>query len=249
MSTATDRYGKIIESIFHDRYVPGRTVVDFERTDLQRTAEKLGISLPKNLGDIVYSFRYRAPLPTSILATAPANAEWIIRSTGRSRYRFALVSESVLSPDPSLTSIRIFDATPGSVQRYRLSEEQLLLARIRHNRLLDIFTGLTCVSLQTHVKTTVSDMGGVETDELYVGLDREGAEYVLPVQATGARERLHIVQIEQDVAMCAERFPDLTSRAIGAQFLTDGAIALMEFRKDGATVHVLNERHYRLVTY
>ena len=29
-------------------------------------------------------------------------------------------------------------------------------------------------------------MGGVETDELYVGVDRHGVHYVLPVQASGA---------------------------------------------------------------
>ena len=47
-------------------------------------------------------------------------------------------------------SIKIPDATPGIVQKYALADEQALLAKLRYNRLLDIFTGVTCYSLQNH---------------------------------------------------------------------------------------------------
>jgi hypothetical protein len=45
---------------------------------------------------------------------------------------------------------------------------------MRYNRLLDIFTGVACYSLQNHLRTTVPDVGQVETDELYVGVDKNG---------------------------------------------------------------------------
>lgn len=244
---ATNRYGRIIEAIFAERYQPGATEVDFERSDIETTAEQLGIKLPKNLGDVLYSFRYRAALPGAIIATAPDDSEWIIRSVGRSKYRFALVKETALIPEPMMARIKVPDATPGLIERYRLSDEQALLAKLRYNRLLDIFTGITCYSLQTHLRTTVVGMGGVETDELYVGIDRRGVHYVLPVQAKGGTDRLHVVQIEQDFAMCAEKFPSLPCRAIAAQFMADDVIALFELAQGAEYVEILEQKHYQLV--
>jgi hypothetical protein len=61
-----NRYTLIIESIFSQKYKKGDKEVLFERNYLVQTADKLGISLPKNLGDVLYSFRYRACLPESI---------------------------------------------------------------------------------------------------------------------------------------------------------------------------------------
>jgi hypothetical protein len=61
------------------------------------------------------------------------------------------------------------DATPGIVAKYSLNDEQALLAKVRYNRLIDIFTGVTCYSLQNHLRTTVAELGQVETDEIYVG--------------------------------------------------------------------------------
>ena len=40
-------------------------------------------------------------------------------------------------------------------------------------------------ALQNHLRTTVAGMGQVETDEIYVGVDRSGSHYVVPVQAKG----------------------------------------------------------------
>ncbi len=42
--------------------------------------------------------------------------------------------------------VKVPDATPGLVTKYALDDEQGLLARLRYNRLIDIFTGLVCYS-------------------------------------------------------------------------------------------------------
>ena len=63
-----NRYAAIIEAIFLAKYKQGQREVAFERQDIANFASELGIILPKNLGDVVYSFRYRAILPESILA-------------------------------------------------------------------------------------------------------------------------------------------------------------------------------------
>jgi hypothetical protein len=87
----------------------------------------------------------------------------------------------------------------------------------------------------------------VETDEIYIGVDRRGAHYVLPVQAKGAKDRLGIVQIEQDVAMCADKFPSLICRPIATQFMKDDLIALFEFEEGESGIALVAEKHYRLV--
>jgi len=77
-----NRYSQIIEAIFFNSYKKGIAEIPFTREDIELTASKLEIKLPKNLGDLLYSFRYRTALPKSITDTAPEGFEWIIRSTG-----------------------------------------------------------------------------------------------------------------------------------------------------------------------
>lgn len=90
-------------------------------------------------------------------------------------------------------------------------------------------------------------MGQVETDEIYVGVDRRGAQYVFPVQAKGGNDKLNIVQIEQDFAIGAEKFPDLICRCIAAQFMEDDVIALFVFEISDDGIALADEKHYRLV--
>ncbi len=242
-----NRYARIIERIFLNNYKEGATQITFERADIERAAKDLGIQLPKNLGDVLYSFRYRATLPNPIRSTAPQGMTWIIRAEGRSRYTFALVPDRPIIPNELLVETKVPDSTPGIIVMYALGDEQALLAKIRYNRLIDIFTGVTCYSLQNHLRTTVTGIGQVETDEVYLGVDRRGVHYVFPVQAKAGNDRLSIVQIEQDFALCAEKFPDLVCCAIGAQFISDDFIALFAFELGENGVALAREKHYRLV--
>jgi hypothetical protein len=240
-------YTAIIERIFHSKYQVGTREVDFEREELVTAARELKIDLPKNLGDLVYSLRYRAGLPESIQNLAGEGETWIIRSTGRAKYRFVLVRSKPIMPNENMSTTKVPDATPGIVAKYALSDEQALLAKVRYNRLIDIFTGVACYSLQNHLRTTAPNMGQVETDEIYIGVDKKGAHYVFPVQAKGGNDKLSIVQIEQDLAVCAHKFPSLICRAIAAQFMAEGVIALFEFEEGEHGVTICDEKHYRLV--
>jgi hypothetical protein len=91
------------------------------------------------------------------------------------------------------------------------------------------------------------DGSQVETDEIYIGLDKRGAHYVLPVQAKGGKDRIGIVQIEQDFELCVIKFPNLVCRAIAAQFVEGNLIALFELEQTGEGIKVSSEKHYRLV--
>jgi hypothetical protein len=94
MANEGNRYAQIIQAIFAKYYRKGAQEVSFERADIELAAEKLGIVLPKNIGDVLYSFRYRQDLPSAIAQKAPEGQTWIIRPAGRSRYKFVLVPQA-----------------------------------------------------------------------------------------------------------------------------------------------------------
>jgi hypothetical protein len=244
---APNRYTKILEAIFTRHYKKGATQIEFERSEINQVAEELGIALPKNLGDVLYSFRYRTLLPKSISSKTPKGYEWIIRPSGKGKYKLVIAKQSAFAPSTSLVETKIPDATPGVIISYSLNDEQSLLAKLRYNRLIDIFTGLTCYSLQSHLRTTLHGGSQIETDEIYVGLDKRGAHYVIPVQAKGRRDRIGVVQIEQDIEMCTAKFPELVCRAIAAQYMDENFIALFEFEPTNEGIKVSAEKHYRLV--
>lgn len=248
MATSKNRYSRIIEAIFNKYYQKGATEISFKRPDITRAAEELEIRLPKNLGDVLHSFRYRADLPNSIVKKAPEGYEWIIRPAGSAQYKLVLVPKVAIVPSGMLAETKIPDATPGVIARYSLTDEQALLAKLRYNRLIDIFTGLACYSFQSHLRTSVPDIGQVETDEIYIGIDKRGAHFILPVQAKGKADKIGIVQIEQDFALCARNFSGLVCRSIAAQLMENQLIALFELKqnvKEG--IRISAERHYRLV--
>jgi hypothetical protein len=252
-ATKEERYVSIIKKVFKDNYRPGSVQVPFVRKEIETAAKELGLPPPSNLGDVPYTFRIRRPLPKEVMDCAPKGKEWVIRGTGRSKYAFEPVKQAWFFPNLSLAVTKIPVATPGIIGKYALTDEQALLAVLRYNRLIDIFSRVTCYSLQNHLRTTVTGIGQIETDEIYLGIDVRGAHYLLPVQAKSGSDNLGVVQIEQDFALARkEEFKNLIPRCMGAQFVDDGEdtprIVLFEFKEDSRGEIVLGrEKHYRLV--
>ena len=240
-------YQDIIAQIFSDRYKDGTDGFEFKREDIENTAKSMGATLPKNLGDVIYALRYRIGFPASILSTQPTGMEWIIEGAGRAKYRFVLVPLNRIVPREDLITIGIPDGTPEMIRAYALDDEQALLAIVRYNRLIDIFLGLTTYSLQNHLRTTVKGIGQIEIDELYVGMDKYGCHYAIPVQAKGGTDQISVVQTKQDLAWCAQQYPGMRARAISAQFIGTEKIALFELTVEGNAVKVVEERHFKLV--
>src|SRR5687767_4841126 len=116
MATIKSKYDRIIETIFEKHYSPGIQNFEFVRSEVVEAAEHLGIARPKNVGDILYSYRYRRNLPDAITTTAPKGYQWIIRSTGIAKYRFVLTPEFVIAPAQNYATIKIPDATPGIIR-------------------------------------------------------------------------------------------------------------------------------------
>lgn len=247
MAKSPNRYEALIEKIFFDGYSDGATEFEFKRADLKKAAISLKIDLPDNLGDVIYAFRFRVTFPESIIETQPDGMEWVIELAGRAVYKFRMVKINRVLPREDLVTIDIPDATPELIRAYALDDEQALLAIVRYNRLIDTFLSLTTYSLQNHLRTTVKGIGQIEIDELYVGLDKRGCHYVIPVQAKGGKDQIGIVQTSQDIRFVEEKFPGMRCRAIAAQFMDAQVVALFELTLQDDEIKVVEERHYRLV--
>ena len=246
-TTKQNRYANLVAHIFARGYKKGLREFSFSREDIVAAASKLGIVLPKNLGDVIYSFRYRNDFPEAITSTQPKNYEWIILGSGRGEYIFKLTRLNRIVPRENLITIKIPDATPEIIGAYAQSDEQALLAKVRYNRLIDIFLGVAAFSLQNHLRTTVAAIGQIEVDEIYVALDKSGRQYVIPVQAKGGHDKHGVVQTSQDIACCKEKFPDLICRPVSVQFMDNSEIAMFELIENNGEIKVVDEKHYQLV--
>lgn len=247
------KYDDIISRVFNDNFTPGARVIPITREELAEACDELNIPRIKNLGDIPYSYRFRKELPESISSQSPRGCEWIIVGSGVGRYEFRLASPAKISPADNRQRIKIPDATPEIVKKYAPgTDEQALLTKVRYNRLIDIFTGLTCYSIQNHLRTTVSCIGQIEIDEIYLGVSKKGAHYVIPCQAKSPGDRFGIVQVMQDIEFSKARYPDAICKPIALQFLTNSDLAILELSvetvDDIFKISVVDERHYQLTT-
>lgn len=69
-------YNAVITGIFTRHYQPGLDYFEFNRSELTEIAIELGLQPPKNLGDIVYAFRYRIPHYRKNRSTASMCSFW-----------------------------------------------------------------------------------------------------------------------------------------------------------------------------
>jgi hypothetical protein len=255
------RYIRIMLKLFDRHSAPTVDEFDWERKELSQIAGFLGVDVPSNIGDNIYSIRHgREELPEELKKLA-LPLHWLLLPNGRGKYKFVKAKHFVLPHDAYLQAIKIPDSTPQIVAANAKGDEQAVLARVRYNRLLDIFLGISASALQSHWRTTVEFFGGsqIETDELYVGVDRHGAQYVIPVQAKGYKERIGAVQIIQDIYRCQEHFPHLQCVSIAAKIVKidlgpDGqpmyTIAMMETAIEAGTLFDVikrREQHYKMV--
>jgi hypothetical protein len=138
---------------------------------------------------------------------------------------------------------------PEIVEANLANDEQGLLTVVRYNRLLDVFTGVACFHLQSHVRTQIKGHGQVEIDDLYVGVDKNGRGYVLPIEAKDAGEMLGIDKAVGLTVFAKHKYPDLICRPIAIIRESKDRITCVEFEPSEkiSKVSVLEIRRYRLV--
>jgi hypothetical protein len=259
MSDTKNRYSAILLEVFKPvingehsiALLQGYAGFEFSRDAIRDAALTLGIALPKNLGDVVYAFRYRAECPPAIRDLAPAGKRWIIEGAGRAKYRARIIDDVCVSPSSDIQPIKMPDVTPPHIRAYAGSDEQQLLSRLRENELIGLFLGVKLWSHQNHLRTTVKGIGQIEIDEIYLGIDRYGTQHVVPVQAKRNADKHGIVQTLQDIRYCKAQYPNHVCTPVSVQFIENGeTIAMFRLEEDVMkdSIKVVEELHYTLST-
>lgn len=238
-------YESLIVDAFFARYEQGSSSVEFSRNDIRNHAKFSA----KNIGDVIYSYRYRKPMPKEIANCAPPGKGWIIKGTGDAKYKFVAVKNTAFLPNPNIVPLNIPDLTPEEIlNRNGPKDEQVILASIRANRLLDLFLGVRLIHLQSHHRTNVKDIGQIEIDDVYLGIDGLAKNIVVTVQAKRDRDIISPVQIAQDIAVCNEKNDGRTCRPTAVHYDSQtGVLAVMEFQQSfDDEIILVNEKHYIL---
>jgi hypothetical protein len=237
---------KAILRVFEKNHTKGSTVVPFSLEDLREAVEKVGYR-EKNIADLRYQYvSGRSPLPDPIKKLGFK----AIVGRGKGRYAFVhLIRDPEVDVPEDLAIIPIPDATPEIVLEYAGADEQGLLAKLLYNRLIDCFLGITCYHLQNHLRTSLEEHGQIEVDALYVGLDKTGRQYIIPVEAKGPKGRISRAQLAGNIAFACKNYPRLILRPVGAKAAADGSIFLYEFVPAQCLddISVVEVKRYRLV--
>lgn len=242
---------EVLQLVFQKHYTPDLKEIPFTMDDIRDAIAEVSARNPDYKEDNVADVRYqytsgRRPLPLSIERLGP----WMIAGRGKAKYAFLKVpggTEVKIQQD--LHSVLLPDATPEIVLAYAGDDEQGILAKMHYNRLLDIFLQLTCYHLQNHWRTSLKSKGQCEIDDLYVGLNVGGKQFVIPVEAKSAGDRLSKTQIVQMIDFAKERYPKLILRPVGVQEMRDGSLVFAEFTPNDHPdeIKVKEIRRYRLV--
>ena len=222
------QYARIIREQFNRVYRENAEELPFSKADLEKTCQDLGEDV-SNVPDIIYTFRVRRELPEEILA----RGNWVISPRGRGLYAFTKLANPPRF-DIAYTDyapVRIYSAIPEVVYGLLRRDEQSLLTKVLYNRIIDVFTGLTCFLIQNHYRSFVEGVGEVELDALYVGVDKAGRLSIIPVEAKSKaeHEKMGRVQIAHMAHLARQDFPELDRIILGIKDLPDDTIAVVQF--------------------
>ncbi len=241
----------VIVNVFKKHYRRGLSEIPFSMDDIREAIKKVSQENPSyrenNVADVRYQYTSgRRSLPAEIDELGP----WMIEGRGKASYAFIRLKKSPhVDISSDLHAILLPDATPEIVLEYAGSDEQGILAKLRYNRIPDIFLGITCYHLQNHWRTSVKDKGQLEVDDLYVGLDVDGKQYVVPIEAKSKKDRISKTQIAQNIGFARERYSKLIIRPLGIQEINDKDIVVIEFTagKSPDAIKIKDMRRYKLV--
>jgi len=152
---------------------------------------------------------------------------------------------SRILPREDLILIKIPDSTPEIISTYAQGDEQALLARVRYNRLVDVFLGITTYSLQNTFEQRSEALA--DRDRRVVRrVSRSGQQFVIPVQAKAAAINSRDPNSAGRGVLPGEiRQPEVSPRV--CQFMADGVIAMFELTMQDGQIRVVDEKHYKLV--
>lgn len=227
------KYEDTIVRVFENKLDEGYSTdgeVPFDRDDIEDALDELELTV-KNVPDIPYAYRSRRSLPDHIEQHG-YNAIILDDSIegADATYLFTKREQLIHVPDEydevHRTSI---GELPEPVREYIGKDEQGVLTQVRYAGLLDDFTRLDAYHLQSHMRFRVNSREA-ELDDLYIGVDEEGHDHALAVEAKGVGETLNKNQLIRNTRGIEQKitYPD-SVRTLAVKLDEDGYFYLFEF--------------------
>lgn len=244
------KYAKVIEHVFEQKAGKFGTndEIPFHRDDLEAAMEELDISVA-NVPDIPYAYRSRRELPDSLQEHGYTAVILDDSREGEDpTYMFTKEEQLIKVPETADKAVQTsLDNLPDAVQPYISKDEQGVLTQVRYADLIDEFTGLDCYHLVSHLRMRVSGREA-ELDDLYIGVDEDGNNHGLAVEAKGEGETLNKNQLIRNTRGIRQKnqYPD-SVRTLAVKLHENGSFYLFEFdlNEDGDSNEVRTDRVHR----
>ena len=246
------KYARVIEHVFEQQAAEYGTTDDipFHRDDLEAAMDALDISVA-NVPDIPYAYRSRRELPDALQEYGYTAV--ILDDTREGEdptYMFTKKEQLIPVPETADQVIETsMEQLPAAVRPYISKDEQGVLTQVRYADLIDEFTGLDCFHLVSHLRMRVSGREA-ELDDLYIGVDDDGVNHALAVEAKGEGETLNKNQLIRNTRGIKQKgqYPD-SVRTLAVKLHKDGSFYLFEFdlEDNGQSTQVHIDRVHRYI--
>ena len=153
-----------VDYLMKNNFINSLTPISFERTDILEICAKEFGKAPKNLGDIIYSLRYRLDYLSTYDYLLEKDYTWTLLSTGIGKYELSPLKKLRIPSLESEDIIYIKDNTPKHIHELRPLNDQSLLMKIIQNDILNEFLQDDLVFLQAHHKVNLQNWGQAEID-------------------------------------------------------------------------------------
>ena len=153
--------------------------------------------------------------------------------------------------EPEPWGTPVFDVTPRAVLEHVIGADEVLLARVRHNKLIERLFECTAHSLHTNLTCRTSTFGEVTVGEVYHAVNKRGAEFVVAVQAKTTSPKFCPDQAKMNLVVCEKLFPDLTPHFVHVElehFSWGDVVVMYSLRHNKRGIQFDDEGHYRLVS-
>lgn len=154
-------------------------------------------------------------------------------------------------PEPDPWGIPVIDATPRAVLDHTIGDVEVLLARVRHNKLIDRMLNCVAHSLHTNLHQISRRFGETTVGEVYYAVNNRGKEFVVALQVKTTTIGFGHNRAERDFEVCKELFPRLSPRFVHIElvrFSWGDIVAMYSLRHTNQGIQLDDEVHYRLVS-
>ena len=236
---------KPLSYIFFTRAKPGVSFLRFSTDDVKCAFRRMGIKVPKNIGDIPHQAQKRA-MPLVIQSTAPLGCEWILESMGAGVHCFKLVGSNKLHPSADAEERHVEDKAAAIIEAFDMSDKARLELQVKENGLLNDFLDREMSFATKPPRGFVKDVGQVDFDAIFVVRDELDARFIATVQYEIQPQPICGHKARRMLRFADIRYPEWKTKAIVVQRLSDNRIAIFEMQRFFEGTEIAKEVHYLL---